>query len=112
MIKEKKEQLKEIKKKAKARALKEMYFSCGIDMHDIQIKMNKVTEFLADSHPVKIVVMAKKKALTKNPLAIEELTLKIVELVGDRVVNIQQPTGPTPLRKDFILNPKVVADDK
>ena len=85
--------------------MKEMYFAAGIEEHDLQTKVKKVKEFLAEKHPVKISVMAKRPALIKNPLAVEELILKVIEGVGDLAGNVQQTSGPSN-KKDFVLSPK------
>ena len=55
-----KKKLKESKMQQKARSLKEMYLSAGIELRDFNTKMSKVKQFLASGHPVKISVLAKK----------------------------------------------------
>jgi len=54
VLKKEREKEKEKKVHQKARTLKEMFVGAGIDPHDLGIKMNKVKEFLADGHPVKV----------------------------------------------------------
>lgn len=89
----------------KARAVKEIFIGAGIDPHDLGTKMNHVKEFLSNGHPVRIVVIAKKQNLKDNPLAVEEVTLKVLDSVEKFVSSAQQPTQ-TPMRSEFLLNPK------
>jgi translation initiation factor IF-3 len=61
-------QLKEKKKDSaiatRARTIKEMYLTAGIELRDFLTKMKKVNEMLCNGHPVKISIIAKK--FTKN----------------------------------------------
>jgi translation initiation factor IF-3 len=52
ILKIKREKQKEQKTNQKARSLKEMFFSGGIDAHDLGVKLAKVKEFLIEGHPV------------------------------------------------------------
>jgi translation initiation factor IF-3 len=52
VLKKEREKKKEIKASQKARSLKEMFFSAGIDPHDLSVKLAKVQDFLKDGHPV------------------------------------------------------------
>ena len=106
VLKKDREKEKEKKIHQKARALKEMFVGAGIDPHDLGIKMNKVKEFLADGHPVKVVVTAKKAQIKVNPLCVDETTMNILEAIEHHVSNVQQPDSSSPSRKDFTLNPK------
>ena len=63
-------------------------------------------------HPVKVVVLAKKDILRRNPYAIDETTLKIVELVEDYVNTIKQGRASSAFRSDFLLSPKPVGKSK
>jgi translation initiation factor IF-3 len=89
----------------KARVVKEIFIGAGIDPHDLGTKMNHAKEFLSNGHPVRIVVVAKKQNLKDNPMAVEEVTLKILESIEKFVSSVQQPTQ-SPMRSEFLLNPK------
>lgn len=104
MSKKKKE--KERKAVQKARSLKEIFCSVGIGKADLDMKMNKVKEFLSLGHPVKVVIMAKKGRFKKDPLALSELTLVVLEMVENDVSTVQEPSKSSPHRVDFLLNPK------
>ena len=106
MMQKKNVKLKEIRVNQKARAVKEMSVGGGIDKHDLGIKMKKVIEFLAEGHPVRVFVTAKKHRLKTDPYCVEETTMKVLELVEDYVASVQQPENYSSMRKDFILNPK------
>jgi hypothetical protein len=106
MIMKKTSKAKEIRVTAKARALKEMFVGGGIDQHDLGIKMKKVISFLQDGHPVKVSVTALKRRLKIDPFCVEETTLKVLELVEDFVLSVQQADSFSNMRKDFTLNPK------
>lgn len=132
VLKKEREKEKEKKVNQKARTLKEMFVGAGIDPHDLGIKMNKVKEFLAEGHPVKVrlcvapgngrcnlrlktvslrgvsqvVVTAKKLKMKANPLCVEETTMNVLEAVESHVSNVQQPDSSSPSRRDFTLNPK------
>lgn len=106
MLMEKRSKEKEKKTSQKAKTLKEIYVSAGIDPHDLGIKLNKCKEFLEDGHQVKIVLTVTKVALSNNPLALDETTLKVLENIENHVGTVQQPPGANPMRKDFLLNPK------
>ena len=91
------------------RTMKEMYVGAGIEKHDLTTKMNKVIEMLEACHPVKIQITATKVILEKNPLAMEECTLKVLELAETHVSSVQQSRVKHG-KKEFILNPKLKKD--
>lgn len=51
---------KEMKVSKKARSLKEMFMTGGIEKRDFLTKMKKVNEFLTTGHPVKVTVVPKR----------------------------------------------------
>jgi translation initiation factor IF-3 len=51
---------KEVRGPSKARTLKEMFMTGGIEQRDFNMKMKKVTEFLTKGHPVKVSIVPKK----------------------------------------------------
>jgi translation initiation factor IF-3 len=98
---------KEMKKSQKARSLKEMYIGVNIDPHDLGIKLDKIKEFIANGHQVKVSLISKKADLQKNPLALDQLTLRTLDLVEPFVGAIQEPENKSSIyRKEFTLNPK------
>jgi translation initiation factor IF-3 len=101
---------KERKAVQKSRTLKEMFCSVGIGIADLDMKMNKVREFLSLGHPVKVVIMAKKGRFKKNPLALSELTLVVLEMLENDVSTVQEPSKSTTHRVDFLFNPKSKVD--
>jgi translation initiation factor IF-3 len=113
LVMEKKKKVKEIKKKEKARAQKEILIKAGIDLHDFQTKLNRVKEFLEDGHPVKIVIQDKKKAILSlkanmNALGIEETTLKMLESIENLPIVVHQMDDKSGnnSRREFNLTPK------
>ena len=103
---------KDKKEKAikKSKGMKEMFVKGGIDQNDLNTKIKKVREFLLVGHTVKIVVLAKKDILRRNPHAIDETTLKIVEMVEDYVKTVKQGRAGSAFRTEFTLNPKTGAE--
>ena len=95
----------------KARSLKEMFVGGGIESHDLETKLNKVKQFLDEGHPVKISVLGPNAILAKNPLAMEEVTLKVLEGLEDMVGSVQQ-SKISSNKKEFILNPKSKPKDR
>ena len=61
---------KEMRAKAKSKAIKEIHVGCSIGPHDLEVKMNKVREFLDDGHPVRVSFISKPRLLAANPLAL------------------------------------------
>lgn len=105
MLMEKRKKVKEKKTSQKLKSLKEIYIKAGIDPHDLETKLNKCKDFLTDGHQVKVVMIATKVALTNNPLALDEATLKVLETLEKHVGTVQQPKVSNPLRRDFLLSP-------
>jgi translation initiation factor IF-3 len=106
LVMDKSKEAKEKKVSQKARSLKEMFVKGGIEENDLKTKIKKVRQFLLVGHTVKIVVIAKKDILRRNPHAIDETTLKIIEKVEDYVKTVKQGRVGSAFRSDFILNPK------
>lgn len=103
LLMEKRKKAKEIKSNMKSRSLKEIFINADIDPHDLNTKLAKVKEFLTDSHPVKIAIIGKKNTIKRNPLAVEETTLRVLEAIENQQVAIQQNDNSTPFRKDFVV---------
>lgn len=110
LVMEKSKKDKKDKVAKKSRSLKEMFVKGGIDQNDLNTKIKKVRQFLLVGHAVKVVVLAKKDILRRNPHAIDETTLKVVEMVEDYVKTVKQGRVGSPFRTDFLLNPKTGAE--
>ena len=54
------QKVKENRQIEKARTLKEMFMTGGIEERDFNTKMKKVNEFLTKGHPVKVSIVPKK----------------------------------------------------
>jgi translation initiation factor IF-3 len=113
LLMEKKTRVKEIKKKEREKAQKEMLLKAGIDLHDFETKMKRVKEFLEDGHPVKIVIQDKKKAIISlkknmNALGIEETTLMMLESIESLPIVVHQmdDRSGNNSRREFNLLPK------
>ena len=106
LVMDKSKKNKEQRVADKSRSLKEMFVKGGIDTNDLNTKVRKIREFLEVGHTVKVVVLAKKDILRRNPYAIDETTLKIIEMVEDHVNTIKQGRASSAFRSDFLLSPK------
>lgn len=93
---------------SRAKVLKEIFVSTGIDPHDLEVKVSKIKTFLRDGHQVRIGVLAKRKAVEKNASVLQQTVLRVVELTEDSVASITQPPGNSSMRRDLILTPKKV----
>ena len=105
-LKDSKQKLKIKRTKERERSVKEMFMSCGIGLHDFQTKINRIKDFLEDGHPVKIFLVVENSELKKNPLALEEITLKFLESIEYHVGTMQQPQSTSLNKREFTLNPK------
>jgi len=63
-VKDIKDKVKEQRNKEKARALKEMFMTGGIEERDFSTKMDKVATFMRRGHQVKVTIVPKR--FTKN----------------------------------------------
>jgi hypothetical protein len=69
--------------------------------------VRKVKEFIDDGLQVKLTIFAKKPAMRKNPLAMDETTIKVLDCI-EPFVGTVQPITRMAGRVDFILHPKKV----
>lgn len=76
-----------------------------IDTHDLNTKIRKVKECIDDGLQVKLTIFAKKPAMRKNPLAMDETTIKVLDCI-EPFIGTVQPITRMPTRVDFILHPK------
>ena len=103
---------KEIKAKVKSRLVKEMHIGCSIEPHDLSTKLSKIKEFLEDSHPVKVSFIANKKMIEKNPVAIDQIALKVLEMIEKDASTVQPLPQKALLRRDMLFNPKINSSNK
>ena len=100
---EQKKRASEARKKQKSIEMKEVWV---IEENDLNIKMKKALEFLAEGNKVKISVMTKgnKKVLARGKDAVPELFARIVEIIGDNG-NLESKSKPDERTKSIIIAP-------
>ena len=103
---EQKKRASEAKKNQKTTELKEVWIKPFIEENDLNIKLKKVFEFLADGNKVKISVMTKgsKKVLARGKDAVPELFARVLEIVGDKG-NMESKSKPDERTKSIIIAP-------
>lgn len=103
---EQKKRASEAKKNQKTTGLKDVWVKPFIEENDLNIKMKKVFEFLAEGNKVKISVMTKrdKRVLGRGKDAIPELFARIVEIVGDKGT-VESKSKPDERTKSIIIAP-------
>lgn len=78
------------KKNAKASEVKQMRMGLKIGAHDLDIKLRKIRDFLADGHKVKIMVFFRGREMAHQEIG-HQLLARIVELLSDVAVSDQSP---------------------
>lgn len=78
------------KKNAKVSEVKQMRLGLKIGAHDLDIKMRKIREFLAEGHKVKIMVFFRGREMAHQEIG-HQLLKKIVEQLDDVAVSDQAP---------------------
>lgn len=103
---EQKKRASEARKNQKTIEIKEVWVKPFIEENDLNIKMKKVLEFLADGNKVKIAVMTKgsKKVLARGKDAVPELFARILEMIGDRG-SLESKSKPDERTKSIIVAP-------
>ena len=103
---EQKKRASEAKKKQKITEMKEVWIKPFIEENDLNIKLKKVFEFLAEGNKVKISVMTKgsKKVLARGKDAVPELFARVFEIVGDKG-NMESKSKPDERTKSIIIAP-------
>jgi len=103
---EQKKRASEAKKNQKNVGLRDVWVKPFIEENDLQIKMKKVFEFLADGDKVKISVMTKgnKRVLGQGRDAVPELFAHIMEIIGDAAV-LESKSKPDERTKSIIVAP-------
>ena len=99
---------KEIRANQKARSVKEMHIGSCIEGHDLNTKLTKVRDFLESQHPVRVSFIADAKSLEKNPLSLDEIILKVLEILEKDAGTVQPMPVRTRLRRDILFNPKAL----
>lgn len=97
--------VKKKESKEKQKCLKELYFTAGISLHDLKVKIDKAKAFLADGHSVKMSITMKPSAYKLEPTAIDQTVMVILGMVENEVASVHQATRNTNLRREFTLNP-------
>jgi translation initiation factor IF-3 len=103
---EQKKRASEAKKNQKTTELKEVWIKPFIEENDLNIKLKKVFEFLADGNKVKISVMTKgsKKVLARGKDAVPELFARVLDVVGDKGT-MESKSKPDERTKSIIIAP-------
>jgi translation initiation factor IF-3 len=81
-------QLQKNKRKTKVSELKQMRFGLKISDHDIEVKLKKVREFLAEGDKVRLTIIYRGRELAHKELGYKLLDKLIIEL-GDSIVSDQ-----------------------
>jgi translation initiation factor IF-3 len=99
MLTEARKKSREVKAKQKARQMKEMFVTSGIEARDFATKMVKVKEFLLAGHSVKVSIVAKKftkanrfkDGVRRDRMAgFDETTLMLLESIEDLPIVVQE----------------------
>ena len=103
---EQKKRANEARKKQKTIEIKEVWVKPFIEENDLNIKLKKVFEFLADGNKVKVSIMTKgaKKVLARGRDAVPQLFAHIVELIGDKGT-LESKSKPDEKTKSIIIAP-------
>jgi len=103
---EQKKKASEARKNQKTTEMREVWIKPFIEDNDLNIKMKKVFEFLADGDKVKISVMTKrsKKVLAQGRAVIPELFARVVEIIGDKG-SLESQSKPDERTKSIIVAP-------
>ena len=103
---EQKKRASEARKNQKTIEMKEVWVKPFIEENDLNIKMKKVFEFLADGNKVKIAVMTRgsKKVLARGKDAVPELFARIMEMIGDKGA-LESKSKPDERTKSIIVAP-------
>lgn len=83
-------QLQKNKRNAKTLDMKQMRFGLKIGEHDLEVKLNKVTNFLEAGHKVKITIFYRGRELAHKDIGFK-LADKVIEGFGDTIVVDQAP---------------------
>jgi translation initiation factor IF-3 len=104
---EQKKKAGEARKKQKSTELKEVWMKPFIEDNDLNIKMKKVFEFLADGDKVKIAIAMKrgdKKVLARGRDFVPKLFEKLIGMIGAQGV-LESKSKPDEKTKSIIIAP-------
>ena len=103
---EQKKRASEAKKNQKTTGMKDVWVKPFIEENDLNVKMKKIFEFLADGNKVKVSVMTRgdKRVLGRGKDAIPELFARIMELVGDKGT-MESKSKPDERTKSIVIAP-------
>ena len=103
---EQKKRASEARKKQKSIEIKEVWVKPFIEENDLNIKMKKALEFLAEGNKVKISVMTKgnKRVLARGKDAVPELFARIMEIIGYKGT-MESKAKPDERTKSIIVAP-------
>ncbi len=106
---EQKKKAAEARKHQKTNETKEVWIKPFIEENDLNIKMKKVFEFLADGDKVKISVMTKGSkrvlAIGARSGATTNLFERVVQIIGDKGI-VEAKSKPDERTKSIIVAPK------
>lgn len=87
---QKMKELQKSRKNAKTVELKQMRMGLKIGLNDLEIKLRKIREFLADGHKVKILVVFRGREMAHQELGFEMIDRIALQLENDAIVE-QKP---------------------
>jgi translation initiation factor IF-3 len=87
---QKMKELQKSRKNAKTVELKQMRMGLKIGSNDLEIKLRKIREFLADGHKVKILVVFRGREMAHQELGFEMIDRIALQLENDAIVE-QKP---------------------
>lgn len=87
---QKMKELQRNKKNAKTSDIKQMRLGLKIGQHDLEVKLRKIREFLADGDKVKITIMFRGREMAHQELGFV-LVNKIIELLAEDAVPESKP---------------------
>ncbi|MCL1786202.1 MAG: translation initiation factor IF-3, partial [Alphaproteobacteria bacterium] len=101
-----KKKANEAKKHQKTTELKEVWMKPFIEENDLNIKMKKVMEFLAEGNKVKVTAMTRgpKKVLARGRDVIPELFERVIGMIGDKGT-LESKSKPDERTKSIIVAP-------
>jgi translation initiation factor IF-3 len=101
---EQKKRASEARKNQKTTELKEGWIKPFIEENDLNIKLKKVFEFLAEGNKVKISVMTKgsKMVLARGKDAVPELFARVIDIIGEKG-NLESKSKPDERTKSIIV---------
>lgn len=100
-----KEKVKKHRQNIKLNSHKEIVVGAGIEIGDLNTKVNKVKSWLDNGNIVRLSVRAKRKDTVSDASALEEMTLKVFDQLQDYVGTIKEDGGTKSSEIAFIMTP-------